>query len=134
MNPHSNDGDEPITYINVVPMVDVVLVLLIVFMLTASFISNPSVPVATPKSYTSESTAPASESLSLTAKGELYFKGKKLDEDALRKALAEEASLHSDLRVVLSADGQVPYPRVVEVLDLARQAGVKKLALGVTKK
>ena len=131
MHPHSNDGDGPITYINVVPMVDVVLVLLIVFMLTASFISSPSVPVSNPKSYTSENTAPASESLVLDALGGIHFKNKKVTEDELRKLLTEEAALHSDLRVVLSADEKVPYPKVVELLDLARQSGVKKLALGV---
>jgi len=133
MNPHSNDTDGPITYINVIPLVDVVLVLLIVFMLTASFIASPSVPVTPPKSYTSESTAPASESLALTRKGEVYFRNKKTTLEALKKDLAEQATLHSDLRVVLSADADVPHEKVVELLDLARQSGVKRLALGVIK-
>jgi len=48
----SPDSDEAITQINVVPMVDIMLVLLIIFMLTASFISTPSVPVKVPKAYT----------------------------------------------------------------------------------
>jgi biopolymer transport protein ExbD len=133
MNPHSNDSEGPITYINVIPLVDVVLVLLIVFMLTTSFISSPSVPVNTPKSYSAESTAPASESLVLNRKGEVFFKNKKTDMASLKKDLKEQAALHSDLRVVLSADGDVPHYKVVELLDLARTSGVKRLALGVTK-
>jgi biopolymer transport protein ExbD len=131
MQNHSDEADAPITYINVIPLVDVVLVLLIVFMLTSSFISSPSVGVSNPKSYTSEATAPGSESLVVTASGELRYKNKKVTEEDLARVLKEDAALHSDLRVVLSADASVPYPRVVEVLDLARRAGVKRLALGV---
>ncbi len=131
MNPHPHDGDEPITYINVIPLVDVMLVLLIVFMLTASFISTPSVPVTVPKSYTAEATAPASEALVLTREGDVYFRKKKTDLEGLRKELREAAALHSDLRVVLSADAGTPHARVVELLDLARASGVKRLALGV---
>jgi biopolymer transport protein TolR len=133
MNPHPHDGDEPITYINVIPLVDVMLVLLIVFMLTASFISTPSVPVSVPKAYTSEATAPASEALVLTRTGDVFFRKRKMDLETLKRELSEAAALHSDLRVVLSADAAAPHARVVELLDLARASGVKRLALGVSR-
>jgi biopolymer transport protein ExbD len=127
------EADEPITYINVIPLVDVMLVLLIIFMLTASFISSPSLPIATPKAYTADVTAPRSESLVLTKEGALYFRNKKMDAEGLEKELKSAASLDSEIRVVLSAEGTTPHSRIVELLDLARRCGVKKLALGVTK-
>ena len=133
MNPHSSDADEPITYINIVPMVDVVLVLLIIFMLTASFISSPSLPVNVPKAYTADDTAPRSESLVLASDGSLHFRNKKMDAVELERELKEAAELNSELRVVLSAGASTPHGKVVELLDLARRCGVRKLALGVSK-
>ena len=130
---HPSDADEPITYINVIPLVDVMLVLLIIFMLTASFIASPSLPVATPKAYTADTTAPRSESLVLAQDGSLYFRNKKMDIIRLESELKAAAALDSDIRVVFSAGGDTRHSKVVELLDLARRCGVKRLALGVTK-
>ncbi len=128
----SPDSDEAITQINVVPLVDIMLVLLIIFMLTASFISTPSIPVKVPKALTSNPTAPASQALVLTIKGDIYYQNHKTDKTALAQALYEAALLNPNLRLVLSADAQVTHGKVVELLDLARQAGVTQIALGVT--
>jgi biopolymer transport protein ExbD len=130
---HPDESEAPITNINVIPLVDVMLVLLIIFMLTASFISTPSLPVSTPKSYTADTTAPRSESLVLSKDGTLSFRNKKMDVATLEKELKSASALDSEIRVVLSADGNTPHFRIVELLDLARRCGVKKLALGVTK-
>ncbi len=127
----SPDSDEAITQINVVPLVDIMLVLLIIFMLTASFISTPSVPVKVPKALTANPTAPASQALVLNLKGEIFYQNKKTDKPALAQALREAAALNPNLRLVLSADAQVTHGKVVEILDLARQAGVTQIALGV---
>ena len=131
-SPHQ-DSEEPITYINVVPMVDIMLVLLIIFMLTANFIATPSLPISTPKSYTSESTAPASQALVLTKTREFYYRNKKVTEQELKSRLAEDVALNPDLRVVLSADTSTPHGEVVALIDLARALGVKKIALGVVR-
>ena len=131
MASHSGDSEDAIVQINVVPLVDIMLVLLIIFMLTASFISTPSVPVNVPKAYTSNPTVPASLALVLNTKGEIFFQNKKIEKDALRSQLREKASLNPELRIVLSADADVSHGKVVELLDLARQAGVTKIALGV---
>jgi len=125
------DTDEAITQINVVPLVDIMLVLLIIFMLTTSFISTPSIPVNVPKAYTSNPTAPATEALVLTIRGDIYFKNKKISRGELSRELKNEASGNPDLRIVLSADSNATHGKVVELLDLVRQAGVTKIALGV---
>src|SRR5271163_3976859 len=85
------DTDEAITQINVVPLVDIMLVLLIIFMLTTSFISTPSIPVNVPKAYTSNPTAPATEALVLTIRGDIYFKNKKISRGELSRELKNEA-------------------------------------------
>jgi biopolymer transport protein ExbD len=108
------------------------LVLLIIFMLTASFISTPSIPVNTPKAFTSNPTAPTSQSLVLNTKDEIFYRGQKMDKAPLQKTLQEAAALNPELRIVLSADAGVSHGKVVELIDLARQAGVTKIALGVT--
>jgi len=126
------ETDEAITQINVVPLVDIMLVLLIIFMLTASFISTPSVPVNLPKALTSNPTAPASQALVLNLRGEIFFQDKKIEREKLRSILQEQAALNPDLRIVLSADALAPHGKVVELLDLVRQAGVTKIALGVS--
>ena len=127
------DQDEAITQINVVPLVDIMLVLLIIFMLTASFISTPSVPVNVPKAYSSNPTAPASQALVLNVRGEIFYRDRRIEREQLSARLQEEAALNPELRIVLSADASVPHGKVVEILDLARRAGVVKIALGVAK-
>jgi biopolymer transport protein TolR len=129
----THDPDEPITQINVVPLVDIMLVLLIIFMLTASFIAAPSVPVRLPKAFTSDPTLPRSLSVVLDAKGEVFFQGKKIERTDLTAQLRESAVTNPELRVVLSADESVTHGKVVELLDMVRQAGVTQVALGVEK-
>ena len=128
-----HDPEEPITQINVVPLVDIMLVLLIIFMLTASFISTPSVSVHVPKSYTSDPTIPASQSLVLNTKGEIYYQDKKIDKPELSAKIKEDVGGNPGLRIVLSADESVPTGKLVELLDVVRQAGVSQIALGVSK-
>ena len=130
--PHQ-PSDEPITQINVIPLVDIMLVLLIIFMLTASFITSPSLTVSVPKSYTSEPTAPASQALVYTKDRTIHYRGEKVDEDTLKARLAEDLALNPDLRVVISADASITHGEVVGLIDLARSVGVRKIALGVSK-
>jgi biopolymer transport protein ExbD len=127
----AEDSNEAITQINVVPLVDIMMVLLIIFMLTASFISTPSIPVQVPKAYTSKPTAAASQALVLTAKGDIFFGNKPVTKRQLTQTLENAVALNPELRIVLSADASVPHGQVVELLDLARQAGVMKVALAV---
>jgi biopolymer transport protein TolR len=129
----THDPDEPITQINVVPLVDIMLVLLIIFMLTASFIATPSVPVHLPKSYTTDPSLPRSVSVVLDTKDQIFFQGKKIEKTELASQLKNSTVTNPELRVVLSADGSVDYSKVVELLDVVRQAGVSQVALGAEK-
>ncbi len=129
----THNPDEPITQINVVPLVDIMLVLLIIFMLTASFIATPSVPVHLPKAFNTDPTLPRSLSLVLDAKNQVFLQGKRIDPAGLAGQLRGYAATNPELRIVLSADDSVTHGKVVELLDSVRQAGVTQIALGVDK-
>lgn len=121
--------DGMVTGINVTPLVDIMLVLLIVFMVTAHFVSQSGIKVNLPKAATAE--APASASLMVFADraGTLQLMGQTVDLNGLKKNLAREAQRDAGVRVTLAADGGLAYRQVVELLDAIKQAGVTRVAL-----
>src|SRR3954465_14209781 len=126
----SSNSDESITGINVTPLVDVVLVLLVVLMVTATYLASRSIPVDLPRGQTGEATA-APLTLSLTKAGSLYVDGAPCSEPELRQKLARARRSDPELRAVISADGAVPHRRVVGLIDLLRQEHVDRFAINV---
>jgi len=122
---------EPITGINITPLVDITLVLLIIFMVTAKLIvSNRSLNVDLPKAASGD-TVQEIFSLALLPSGVIQVNGRDVDGDDELVELARRARAHRDLRAVIQADGSVPHRRVMHVLDLLRQAGVSKIGFAV---
>jgi biopolymer transport protein ExbD len=126
------DEDGLISAINVTPLVDITLVLLIVFMVTAKIIVSSSLPLDLPKAAKGE-TVQLVFGLELHANGDLLVDGKPVAEDKALLAMAK-ASLakNKDLRAVIRADSTVQHGRIIRVLDLLKQAGISKIAFGVT--
>jgi biopolymer transport protein ExbD len=120
-----------ITAINVTPLVDITLVLLIIFMVTAKLIvSHKALPVDLPKAATgSDDAQPLTIVLSST--GGTQLNGRMLDSDEAILGLARGIPVGSDTRAIINADGSVPHRRVMHVLDLLRQAGISKIGFGV---
>jgi biopolymer transport protein ExbD len=130
--PAQNDTDEGIVGINVTPLVDITLVLLIIFMVVAKMVVSQSVPLDLPKA-ASGTDVQVVFSIELYANGDITVDQKKLANDDALFALAKEGhARNSDLRAVIKADGTVQHQRVIHVLDLLKQAGVSKIAFGVT--
>ncbi len=128
----NDDPDDAITGINVTPLVDITLVLLIIFMVTAKIIVSQSVPLDLPKAATGTDVQVVF-SLVLAADGSTQVDSKPVASDDAILALAKDAHLKTaDLRAVIKADSAVPHGRVIHVLDLLKQAGVAKIAFGVT--
>ena len=128
----SNDADESITGINVPPLVDITLVLLIIFMVTAKIIVSQSVPLDLPKAATGTDVQVVF-SIILAADGSTQVDSKRVPNDDAILALARDAHAHNaDLRAVIKADSAVPHGRVIHVLDLLKQGGVSKIAFGVS--
>ncbi|MFW6067055.1 MAG: ExbD/TolR family protein [Myxococcota bacterium] len=119
-----------ISGINVTPLVDIVLVLLIIFMVTAKIVVSPAVPLDLPRA-TEGRDVQVVFSVLLPSDGRLLVDGTPVSgEGALeaqaRRALAEEP----ELRAVIQADGAVPHRRVIGTLDALKRAGVTRIAFG----
>lgn len=123
------DDLEIVTGINVTPLVDVVLVLLIVFMVTANFISEAGLKVNLPKAASGEAQATSALTVTLMLNGEILLMKQSVDMAGLLDNLKREAGLNPGLRVTLAADKGLPYGKVVELLDAIKRAGVVKVAL-----
>ena len=127
-----NDVDEGIVGINVTPLVDITLVLLIIFMVVAKMVVSQSVPLDLPKA-ASGTDVQVVFSIELYANGEISVDQKKVpNDDALFPLAKEGHARNADLRAVIKADGTVQHQRVIHVLDLLKQSGVTKIAFGVT--
>jgi len=128
----SDAGAGPITGINITPMVDIVLVLLIIFMITAKLIADHrALQVELPRAATS--TAAVRDFLvTLSSGGVLHVGGERMDSEARFLARARRAKAEGgNLRATIEADRNVPHGRVMQVLDLLRQAGIARVGFAV---
>ena len=125
------DEDEMITAINVTPLVDVVLVLLIVLMVTSSYLVNKSITVELPKAATGETTNP-NLSISLDIDGKLYLDGSETTHAALQIAVGEAFRRDPDVKAIISADGRVMHAEVIAIIDLLRKEKIMKFAINTS--
>jgi len=126
----NQDDGEPISGINVTPLVDVTLVLLIIFMVTASYILARSIPVDLPNASTGEDVM-TTFALTITRDGTAYLDGVRTDEAGIRMRIREAKRKDAGVRVVIAADKSVSHGRVVSMLDLIRREGVSKFAINI---
>jgi len=127
---HEDDG---ITGINVTPLVDVTLVLLIIFMVTAKLIAGQGIPLDLPKAATAAATQTTltigiRPDGTITANGEAVAGGAPLTAEA-RRALQK----NPELRTVISASAVVEHGKVMEIVDTLRAAGATKIAFAADK-
>jgi biopolymer transport protein ExbD len=126
------DDDGMISGINVTPLVDVTLVLLIIFMVTARIIVSQGMPMDLPKSASGEALQTVF-SVELTADGKTRVDSEAVANDDALTPLAKRAKAkNKDLRAVIRADKKVEHGRVIHVLDLLRRSGIAKIAFAVT--
>lgn len=129
----SSQEDGAIADINVVPLVDIILVVLIIFMVTAPMIMKPSIAVNLPKAASGDPSAPSTLSISLATDGRVLLNGSASDVDKVRAQATSELAKNSEVQAVIAADKDVPHGRVVEMIDVIKQAGVKKFAISIEK-
>jgi biopolymer transport protein ExbD len=129
----SREADDAITGINVTPLVDITLVLLIIFMVTTKIVLNQTLPLDLPKAATGTSDVQTVFSILLSADGRTVVDSTQIASDEAILPLARTAQTsHPELRAVIKADAAVTHGRVIHVLDLLKQAHVSKIAFGVT--
>jgi biopolymer transport protein ExbD len=128
----SDDEDGIISGINVTPLVDVTLVLLIVFMVTAKIIVSQGMPMDLPKAASGEEVQNVF-SVELTLDGKTRIDSQAVDGDDSVLEMAKQArAKNKDIRAVIRADKKVEHGRVIRVMDLLKQAGVARLAFAVS--
>jgi biopolymer transport protein ExbD len=125
-----DDDDSLITDINVTPLVDVVLVLLIILMVTATAIVSKTIPMELPQAATGEQT-PATLAVSIDQAGKIFLDTIPVSIDELRAKVRESQEANPDLRAVIAADGRIAHANVVQVIDVLRQEKVTKFAINV---
>jgi biopolymer transport protein ExbD len=120
-----------ITDINVTPLVDIMLVLLIIFMLTAHLIAKQAIQVELPKA--SQGTTPQATTLAvtLTRTGELYLNGQPVTGAALRDAVGAAVAKDRETQVIIAGDKEVSHGRVVWVMDTVKSLGVASFAIQI---
>lgn len=124
-------GRAPIVGINVTPMVDVVLVLLVIMMVSATYIVAQSLKVELPKTATSDEATPSIAKVTLTRDQKTLFDEQEVTERELVAKLRGAHAQNADTSLVLSADKDVPHGAVVHVIDLAKLEGIAKFAIHV---
>jgi biopolymer transport protein ExbD len=127
------DDNEPqmISGINVTPLVDITLVLLIIFMVTATVIVNAGIKVELPKAASGTDQTKTTLALTLMKDGTLYLNGEKTTDQAVTRYVSDTLTRSPDLQAIIAADRVVPHGDVVHVIDLVKRAGVRRFAINV---
>lgn len=129
-----DSGDDGINDINITPFVDVVLVLLVIFMVTAPVMIKESLKVNLPKTLTSDiTTKAASVGVAITKEGQVLFNGKLLGPDSLNAELKSIAAKAPDTNFLISADTETKHGDVVRMIDLLKRNNLNRFALQVEK-
>lgn len=129
----SDVEEDSITGINVTPLVDITLVLLIIFMVTARFISEPSLGVNLPKASASAVTQEEDRRvyLTLNSQREIFLNNSRVSEQELPVKIRELLQQKPDLNLILRADKDVSHGDVMRVLDAVRNEGVTQFGIAV---
>ena len=122
-----NAAPQPMSDINMTPLVDVMLVLVVIFILTAPLLAS-SIRLDLPRADgTVPGAAPQAVTLVVDKAGQVFLDDQPLTQEALAQHLAETAASQPDTEVQLRADAAVPYGRVVEIMGAAHAAGLQRI-------
>ena len=122
------DEEQPVSEINMIPMIDVMLVLLIVFMITAPLLTD-AVKLDLPQASSQVNQPdPADITLAITADGVLHWNGKPCSEEVLDDLMAQAADAQPLPEVQMKVDARVEYGQVARVMAMASRQGLSKLA------
>jgi biopolymer transport protein ExbD len=121
----------PIAEINVTPMVDVMLVLLVIMIVSAQYIVSQSIKVELPKAASASESVASVAAVTLTKDGKVFYNQEAMNEGDLVNHFRSALAGNKDLNLIVSADKEVQHGRVVHVIDLAKLEGITKFAINV---
>jgi biopolymer transport protein ExbD len=132
-SPSTNYDDDIVAGINVTPLVDITLVLLIIFMVTAKLIAQQGIPMDLPKAASAGATQTVF-TVSVDKDGHVFADGRALSsDDELRAAAKAAMTANSETRTIIQAPGGVAYASVLHTMDELRESGVTKIAFAADK-
>ncbi len=129
----AGEDDEMISGINVTPLVDITLVLLIIFMVTATYIVREAIEVDLPRAAHAGEAVGTTLAVVLTRDGGIYVDGVKRSEADLARVTREAVAKDKEARAVISADRAALHGAVVRVIDVVKGEGVSRFAINIEK-
>ncbi len=126
--------DEPISDINIVPFVDIILVVLIIFMITTPFIMQSHIKIDLPQAASGEDGTPSEFNISVASDGRILLNGEVSDLQRVNAKSQELSQTNPEVQAIIAADREVPHGQVVEVIDAVKTGGVKRFAITIDRK
>src|SRR5450432_984572 len=126
-----DDGGQMIVGINVTPLVDITLVLLIIFMVTASYIVSPAIKVDLPKAASGSEQTKTTLAITISKDNAVYLNGERTNDSGIVSYIQSELPKNPDLQAIIAADKVVAHGDVIHVIDLVKRSGVHRFALNV---
>ncbi len=128
-------GDEElISSINVTPFVDVTLVLLVIFMVTAPVLAKDILNLRLPKTETGDGKAMSTLGVGVNRQGRILLNGSEVSGEALKSAVAKALASDPQTQAIIAADTTTEYGNVVRAIDLIKSAGLSRFAIQVERK
>lgn len=124
-------GDDVITHINVTPLVDVFLVLLIIFMLTSSVVVQQEILVDLPRAASGQSETKKTLTFQVREDGTYLLDNREVSLEEVAETIRSRVEQNPELRAVIAADKNVKYQRVVDLIDTIKTNGLEKFALNI---
>ncbi len=115
--------------LDMTPLIDVVLMLVIFFMLTTTFVLAPGIKVDLPKGSSVQRARETDQVVMVTKDGDIFYQDERVDLATLQAALRQSQQEQPDLRVVIKADKNALHGRVVDIMDMAKNMGIERLAI-----
>ncbi len=130
---NTEDNNEPISSINVTPFVDVVLVLLVIFMVTAPLLMQDSIGIHLPKATSSDRKLTSKMGVAITRQGQILLNGVLASPETVTARVRESLQKDPETQALISADGDARHADVVRAIDLIKSAGMSRFAIQIEK-
>jgi biopolymer transport protein ExbD len=130
----SSGEDGLMSQINVTPFVDVVLVLLVIFMVTAPIIAKDMMNVRLPKTESGDGKGISSLGVSVNREGQILLNGNPVSEDVLSAEVKRSLRENRETQAIIAGDIETPYGNIVRVIDIIKSAGLSKFAIQVERR
>ena len=130
---NSDDDSSPISSINVTPFVDVVLVLLVIFMITAPFLMQDSFGIHLPKASSTDKSIVPKLGVAVTRQGQILLNGVLASPEQVASQVKQALAVNPDAQALISADADARHGDVVKAIDLVKTAGMTHFAIQIEK-